>query len=387
MKIFCQSLTKLVHLVTPLNTVYKLYITYFTMPQHTNASKYWKYADYLIFLYVSLVILAIESSCDETSAAVLQNNSVLSNTISSQYFHSQFGGIVPELASRAHISTIDKIVNNAIGESGINKNGINCVAATAGPGLIGSLLVGYNYGRSFALSRNIPFLAVNHIESHLFSSFIGQEQIKFPFISLVVSGGHTLLFRVTGINKHEVLGETQDDAAGEAFDKVAKMLELGYPGGPEIDRLALEGNEDYHKFPSASIKNNIYDFSFSGIKTSVLYFLRKQFPDNAHIPLNDICASFQKAVVNSLVEKTMLACENLGIRTITVSGGVSANSKLRSVFTKLEDSGYKIFFPEKKYTTDNAAMIGYLAYLKICESKNQNEETNILKEAFAKFKH
>jgi N6-L-threonylcarbamoyladenine synthase len=336
---------------------------------------------------VSLVILAIESSCDETSAAVLQSNRVLSNIISSQYFHSQFGGIVPELASRAHIRTIDKIINSAIKESEIDKNAINCVAATAGPGLIGSLLVGYNFGRSFALSRNIPFVAINHIESHLFSSFIGQEQIEFPFISLVVSGGHTLLFHVIGIDTYEVLGETQDDAAGEAFDKVAKMLGLGYPGGPEIDRLAHEGNEDYHKFPSASIKNNKYDFSFSGIKTSVLYFLRKHFPVNTHIPLNDICASFQKAVVNSLVEKTLLASENLGIRTITVSGGVSANSKLRSEFTKLEDSGHRIFFPEKKYSTDNAAMIGYLAYLKMNDPKNQNEDTNILKDAFAKFKH
>jgi len=333
------------------------------------------------------VILAIESSCDETSAAVLKNNAILSNVISSQYFHKEFGGIVPELASRAHIKTIDRIVNKAIEESGIDKHTINCVAATAGPGLIGSLLVGYNYGRSFALSRNIPFIPVNHIESHLFSSFIGHDKINFPFIALVVSGGHTLLFHVRGINSFKVLGETQDDAAGEAFDKVAKMLGLAYPGGPEIDRLALDGNENYHKFPSAKVKGKIYDFSFSGVKTSVLYFLRRNFPDNKNIPLSDICASFQKSVVSSLIEKTKLAADEFGIKMITVSGGVSANSKLRKEFKKLEQRGYNIYFPEKKYSTDNAAMIGYIAYLKINESKNQIQEANILEEAFAKFKH
>ncbi|HEY3249861.1 MAG TPA: tRNA (adenosine(37)-N6)-threonylcarbamoyltransferase complex transferase subunit TsaD [Ignavibacteria bacterium] len=337
---------------------------------------------------MSLIILSIETSCDETSAAILQDNKVLSNIISSQFFHKEYGGIVPELASRAHISSIDIIVNNAIKNSGVNKNDVNFVAATAGPGLIGSLLVGYNYARGFALSKNLPFIPVNHIESHLFSCFIGEKEVGFPFISLVVSGGHTILFHVKGIIDYDILGETQDDAAGEAFDKVAKMLGLEYPGGPVIDKLSEKGNENYHKFPLANTKDSIYDFSFSGIKTSVLYFLKKNFPYREHnFPINDICASFQKAVVYSLVEKTMLASKNYGIKTIAVSGGVSANSRLRKEFKKYENKGYKIFFPYKKYSTDNAAMIGYLAYLQLKYKSSQQLEENILKGAFARFKH
>lgn len=336
---------------------------------------------------MSSVILSIETSCDETSAAILVDNEVKSNIISSQFFHKEYGGIVPELASRAHISTIDNIVENAVSSSGISRNLINSVAATAGPGLIGSLLVGYNFARAYALTMNLPFLPVNHIESHLFSCFIGQDKIVFPFISLVVSGGHTILFHVTGVNSYTILGETQDDAAGEAFDKVAKMLGLEYPGGPLIDKLAGKGNENFHRFPVPNTKENIYDFSFSGIKTSVLYYLRKNFPEGTgNIPLNDICASFQKAVVSSLVEKTVLAAGNNGIKTIAVSGGVSANNRLRSEFSKYEQKGYKIFFPEKKYSTDNAAMIGYLAYLKLKTQSPAGEE-DIFTEAFARFKH
>jgi len=335
---------------------------------------------------VSSVILSIETSCDETSAAILVDNEVKSNIISSQFFHKEYGGIVPELASRAHISSIDNIVENAITGSDVSRNSINTVAATSGPGLIGSLLVGYNYARGFALSLNLQFLPINHIESHLFSCFIGKKTIDFPFISLVVSGGHTILFHVTGVNSYKVLGETQDDAAGEAFDKAAKMLGLDYPGGPVIDKLAEEGNENFHKFPVPNTKNNIYDFSFSGIKTSLLYYLRKNYPVGSQsIPLYDICASFQKAVVSALAEKTILAAKNLGIKTIAVSGGVSANNRLRNEFMKLENSGYKIFFPEKKYSTDNAAMIGYLAYLKL--KIKAPVKTDIFNEAFARFIH
>ena len=197
---------------------------------------------------MSVNILSIETSCDETSAAILRGNNVLSNIISSQIFHKDFGGIVPELASRAHIKKIDIIVNKAITDSGIGKGSIKIVAATAGPGLIGSLLVGYNYARAFALSQNLTFMPVNHIESHLFSCFIGKENMDFPFISLVVSGGHTILFHVKGVADYDILGETQDDAAGEAFDKVAKMLGLEYPGGPVIDKLSEKGNENYHPY-------------------------------------------------------------------------------------------------------------------------------------------
>jgi N6-L-threonylcarbamoyladenine synthase len=279
-------------------------------------------------------------------------------------------------------------VQSAFEESKIGKDEINLVAATQGPGLIGSLLVGYNYAKAFAISRGIQFIGVNHIESHLYSCFIGQDEIEFPFIALVVSGGHTILFKVENYKSYRVLGETQDDAAGEAFDKVAKMLGQEYPGGPLIDMLSSKGNENYHKFPSANLRDNIYDFSFSGIKTSVLYFLRNNFTGGkASIPLNDIAASFQKAVVNSLVEKTMLAAKNFNIKTIAVSGGVSANSKLRSELSKYEADGYKIYFPEKIYSTDNAAMIGYTAYLKFKNLQKKEFENDIFVKAFARFEH
>lgn len=331
--------------------------------------------------------LAIESSCDETSASILDNNKVLSNIISSQLFHKDYGGIVPELASRAHIRSIDTIVGKAFSEAGIERSRIDIVAATRGPGLIGSLLVGYNYARSFSIAVKKPFVAVNHIESHLFSCFIGNEDVEFPFIALVVSGGHTILFHVKGYDDHEVLGSTQDDAAGEAFDKAAKMLGLDYPGGPLIDEFAKSGNENFHKFPVSSVKENIYDFSFSGVKTSLLYFLRKEFSGtpSESLPLNDICASYQKAVVASLVNKTMLASENLGIKSIAVSGGVSANSKLRSEFMKYKGNGYRIFFPLKIYSTDNAAMIGYIAYLKYRNSPELKFKNDIFENAFARF--
>ncbi len=329
---------------------------------------------------------AIESSCDETSAAILNNFEVCSNIISSQLFHKDYGGIVPELASRAHIRTIDKIVKASFVEANLSPLDIGLVAATRGPGLIGSLLVGFNFAKGFAVSNNIPFVGINHIESHLVSCFIGKAEIEFPFISLVVSGGHTILFLVSGYKDYIVLGQTQDDAAGEAFDKVAKMLGLEYPGGPLIDKLASIGNENYHKFPGSVIKGRPYDFSFSGIKTSVLYYLRKNFAgDTSKIPLNDLCASFQKAVVGSLVSKTVSAANDYGIKNISVSGGVSANSRLRNEFMKYTSNGYKVFFPEKIYSTDNAAMIGYTAYLKYIHSPAGTFNNELLKRAFARF--
>jgi N6-L-threonylcarbamoyladenine synthase len=341
---------------------------------------------------MNLITFAIESSCDETSAAVMHDNTVLSNIISSQHFHTNYGGIVPELASRAHINTIDEIVSAAINESGIKKDEINLAAATSGPGLIGSLLVGFNYAKAFAISAKIRFLGINHIESHLYSCFIGNEKIDFPFIALIVSGGHTILVLVKNYFEHKILGLTQDDAAGEAFDKVAKLMGLGYPGGPIIDELAKKGDENFHRFPHANVKESIYDFSFSGIKTSVLYFLRKNYGDikdeniRKNIPVNDIAASFQKAVIGSLAEKTTLAAENHNVKSIAVSGGVSANSKLKAEFRKMENRGYKIRFPELKYSTDNAAMIGYTAYLKYKHTKinNKDWEENLFTPAFAR---
>ena len=295
---------------------------------------------------MSKFIFAIETSCDETSASILNEHTVLSNIVSSQMFHSEFGGIVPELASRAHIKTIDKIAAEAFAKAGVNKQQVNLVAATQGPGLIGSLLVGYNYAKSFSVALNVPFIGINHIESHLYSCFIGRETVPMPFIALVVSGGHTILFLVEDYFKYKILGQTHDDAAGEAFDKTAKMLGLDYPGGPLIDSLAKDGNENFHEFPVSKIKDNIYDFSFSGIKTSVLYFLKKNYGgENARIPVNDICASFQKAVVKNLVDNSVNAAKNFGIKNIAVSGGVSANSKLRSEFKKSGGKGFQHFFP------------------------------------------
>lgn len=330
-------------------------------------------------------IFAIETSCDETSASILKNNEVISNVISSQFFHNKYGGIVPELASRAHVQSIDKIVNSAFEIAGISKDKITLCAATQGPGLIGSLLVGYNYAKGFAISRKIPFAGINHIESHLFSCFIGKEEIEFPFIALVVSGGHTILFLVKNYTNYTILGETQDDAAGEAFDKVAKMLGLEYPGGPLIDKLSKQGNENFHKFPASRSKENKYDFSFSGIKTSVLYYLKKNFPGLNSLPVNDIAASFQKAVVSSLVEKTMAAAKDHNVKNIAISGGVSANSKLREEFMKYSEKGFTIHFPEKKYSTDNAAMIGYTTFLKNKYSENKEFTNSLLDSAYPRF--
>ncbi|MEP7146717.1 MAG: tRNA (adenosine(37)-N6)-threonylcarbamoyltransferase complex transferase subunit TsaD [bacterium] len=315
-----------------------------------------------------MITLAIETSCDETSAAVLSNDKVLSNIISSQLFHSKYGGVVPEVASREHLKKIIDITDEALKESQVDLTGIDLIAATNEPGLIGALLVGLNFAKTLSVTLNKPFVPVNHIQAHLYSNFLGGQKAEFPFIGLIVSGGHTLLILVEDFFKHKILGRTIDDAAGEAFDKVAKMLSLGYPGGPLIDRNAKTGDKDFHKFPLAHIKNkrNGYDFSFSGIKTSVLYFLRKiDFEKTKNdILIYDICASFQDAVVKSLYEKTFAASEKYGIKNISVSGGVSANSGLREKFSTLEEKGIQVYFPEQQYSTDNAAMIGLTGYLK-----------------------
>lgn len=335
-----------------------------------------------------IITFAIESSCDETSASILSNEKVLSNVISSQLFHKEYGGIVPELASRAHISSIDTIVSEAFRKSGVKVSEIDLVAATRGPGLIGSLLVGFNYAKGLALSQNIHFMGINHIEAHLFSCFIGDATVEFPFIALVVSGGHTMIFLVESFFEYRILGQTQDDAAGEAFDKVAKMLGLEYPGGPIVDELAKTGNPDFHKFPVSNIREKEFDLSFSGIKTSVLYFLKKNYiGTEAKIPVNDICASFQKAVITSLVSKTMKAAEKFNIKNVAVSGGVSANSALRLAFNEYAATGYNIHFPKKVYSTDNAAMIGYLAYSRFKVAQTRGIGRNLFENAFARFEN
>lgn len=312
-------------------------------------------------------ILALESSCDETSSAVVRNHEVLSNVISSQLFHKDWGGVVPELASRAHMKLISRITQKALSDANMTMEDIDAIAVTREPGLIGSLIVGANFAKGLSLRYELPVFPVNHIEGHIFSGLIGSSDIDFPFITLVVSGGHTAIFLVNSVSDIVPIGLTRDDAAGEAFDKIAKMLGLGYPGGPEIDRLSQNGNNKAFNFPRSMINSKDYDFSFSGLKTSVRYFLAKNFsdgvPDNT---LPDICASVQSAIVDVLVKKTVTAAKQKKASTIVVAGGVSANSELRSKMeTNAQKHNIKTVAPELALCMDNAAMIGFIAELKL----------------------
>lgn len=328
--------------------------------------------------------LAIETSCDETSAAVLEDMFPLSNIISSQESHNKFGGVVPENASREHVKNILRITNTALEKAKVNLGQIDLIAATYTPGLIGAILVGLNFAKSLAASLDKPFIPVNHIHAHIYSVYLEKEKPEFPFLSLIVSGGHTLLILVTDFFKHKIVGSTIDDAAGESFDKTAKMLGLGYPGGPLIDKLAEYGNPEYQKFPLPEFKNkDEFSFSFSGLKTSVLYFLKKiefeKLSDEKRkeiIP--DIAASFRTAAVKQLLRTTIKASEKYNVRNICIAGGVSANKLLKDEFQKLRDSGYKIFIPSIEYSTDNAAMIGVTGFLKFNFDKDCKELINSL---------
>jgi N6-L-threonylcarbamoyladenine synthase len=318
-------------------------------------------------------ILGIETSCDETSVAVLEEGRVLSNVISSQLIHSEYGGVVPELASRAHLQKIVPAMQTALRNAGKTTDEIDGISAVYGPGLVGALLVGLNFAKSLAWSRQLPFIGVNHMEGHVYSVFLEESRPDYPYLCLTVSGGHTELLIVHKPLEYQILGRTQDDAAGEAFDKVAKMLGIGYPGGPVIDRLAREGNADAIRFPRSYAQAEHYNFSFSGLKTSVLYYLRKSnllavdgMPTARPPELNDICASFQQAVVDVLVEKTHRAAEATGVRHIAVVGGVSANSRLRHHFSMLsEHTGVTVHFPRPEFCTDNAAMSAYAGWLRL----------------------
>ncbi len=310
-------------------------------------------------------ILAIESSCDETSAAIVQNGKVLSNHIATQKIHERYGGVVPEMASRAHVENIVPVVDAAMKDAGMTPADITAVAFTQAPGLIGSLLVGSCFAKSFAQARNIPLIAVHHMQAHVLAHFI-DEQPAFPFMCLTVSGGHTQIVVCHNHLDMEVLGETMDDAAGEAFDKVAKMLGLPYPGGPLIDKYAAQGNPEKFKFPANEMKD--YTFSFSGIKTSVLYFLqarRKEDPDFAEKNMADICASVQHTIIKTLMTKLKKAAQDRGITHIGIAGGVSANSGLRKALKEAGDKyGWTVYIPKFEYCTDNAAMIGVTGYYK-----------------------
>ncbi len=313
-------------------------------------------------------ILAIESSCDETSASVIRDGAVISNIISSQQFHFRYGGVVPELASRAHLESISAVVKEALLAAGTTIHDIGLLAATTEPGLAGSLIVGANFAKGLALRYKLPLVPVNHIEGHLFSGCINNPDIIFPFITLVVSGGHTIIFLVNSYTDYEILGATRDDAAGEAFDKIAMLLGLGYPGGPEIDRLAKQGDPKKYKFPRSMIGDKSYDFSFSGLKTSVRYFLEKQFAGKIfeeEVP--NLCASVQSAIVDVLVRKTVNAAKDNRIKTIVIAGGVSANSALREKMQSAvaKYNGFRVITPDFGYCMDNAAMIGFIAEQKL----------------------
>jgi N6-L-threonylcarbamoyladenine synthase len=310
-------------------------------------------------------ILAIESSCDETSAAVIQDGHVLSNHIATQKVHERYGGVVPELASRAHMQNIIPVVDIALQDSGISKDQITAVGFTQSPGLIGSLLVGACFAKGFAQALDLPLIAVHHMQAHVLAHFI-DEKPEFPFLCLTVSGGHTQIVLCRDYLDMEVLGETVDDAAGEAFDKVAKMLGLPYPGGPMVDKLAALGDPQKFKFAVSEMKD--YTFSFSGVKTSVLYFLqaqKKADPEFVEKNLNDICASAQYTIIKMLMTKLQKAARELGIKHVGIAGGVSANSGLRNALREAgERHGWQVYIPKFEYCTDNAAMIGITAYHK-----------------------
>jgi N6-L-threonylcarbamoyladenine synthase len=323
---------------------------------------------------MSITILGIESSCDDTSAAVIENGTLLSNRIAGQKVHQEFGGVVPELASRAHQQNIVPVVETALKDAGRSKDQLTAVAYTRGPGLMGALLVGSSFAKGLALSLQVPLIDINHLHAHILSVFLARKDENrkfppFPFLCLLVSGGHTQLVIMRDFLEMEIIGQTIDDAAGEAFDKCAKVMGLPYPGGPMIDKLAREGNPSAFAFSKAVIKG--LDFSFSGLKTSFLYFLRDQVkndPDFVQHNEKDLCASIQAAIIDSLTLKLIQASEETGIREIAVAGGVSANSGLREAVHRVAGKyNWNVYIPEIQYATDNAAMIaisGYFKYLK-----------------------
>ncbi len=312
-------------------------------------------------------LLAIESSCDDTAAAVVHDGVLKSSVISSQVVHEKFGGVVPELASRDHQRLIVPVVNRALEEAGLDRSDIDAVGVTYGPGLAGSLLVGINFAKALAFGLDVPLIGVNHLEGHIYSVFLDEKTPAFPYLCLVVSGGHTQLVRVDEGFEQEVLGSTRDDAAGEAYDKVAKLLGLGYPGGPKVDRLAQEGDAEFQQFPRSSLPG--YEFSFSGLKTAVLYYLNQFNETERHMHIEqhkaDICASFQQTVIDMLLRVLKRAVRKTGIKEVAIVGGVSANSGLRSAVETLASSeGLNLYIPSPRFCTDNAAMIAITAYFK-----------------------
>ncbi len=317
-------------------------------------------------------VLGVETSCDETAAAVVRDGAeILSNVVSSQVaLHRPYGGVVPEIASRNHLRLITMVIEEALTEAGTSMEQIDVIAATYGPGLSSSLLIGLNTAKGIAFVTGKPFVGVNHVEAHLYSPLlVNAATDTLPMVSLIVSGGHTILAHATAIGEHEILGQTVDDAAGEAFDKVAKLLGLGYPGGPEVEKRAERGDPTAIEFPRSMLQDASYNFSFSGLKTAVLYFLRK----NSQHRVEDVCASFQEAVVDVLVGKTLRAAVERRVKTVSASGGVSVNHRFREVLTAgCADHGLQLLLATSKLCTDNAAMIAALAYYKLQSGKQSD---------------
>lgn len=317
----------------------------------------------------NIYILGIESSCDDTAAAVLKNGEILSNVVATQEVHQKYGGVVPELASRAHQQNIVPVIHEALSRAGITKNDLSAIAFTRGPGLMGSLLVGTSFAKSFALGLKIPLLDVNHMQAHILAHFIKEEgfqQPEFPFLALTISGGHTQIVKVSNYFEMEVIGETLDDAVGEAFDKSAKILGLPYPGGPLVDKYAQKGNPKAFNFPKPKVEG--LNFSFSGLKTSILYFIQKQVKENPKFieeNIEDICASIQHTIIKILMDKLKKAVKQTGIKQIAIGGGVSANSGIRNTLHEAQEKyGWRTYIPKFEYTTDNAAMIAIAGHYK-----------------------
>lgn len=315
------------------------------------------------------IIFALESSCDETAAAIVKNGrEVISNVVATQIkTHREFGGVVPEVAAREHLESVNLVIAECFEQANVSPNDVTAIAATIGPGLVGSLLVGMNAAKALAVTYDKPFIGVNHLNAHVCANYLNTD-LKPPFVALLISGGHTQIIEVKSYLEQKIVGETIDDATGEAYDKVARLIGLPYPGGVNLDKLAQNGNKNAFKLPEAKLDSE-YNFSFSGLKTAVLQLIKKLEREGKPLPVEDIAASFQETITSTLFKKTLKAAENLNTKTIALAGGVAANSEIRRKFFDLRDKGYNIYAPEMKYCTDNASMIASSAYF-LAETQN-----------------